>query len=201
MTSCLAQQQVMRAQMTALEARVERLEALLAAISPTQINEANVRASSSSVTRGQNSPSPVPAQSQASAADGASPFGAAIRRLNEKSAIQGADEVLELVRQHPEHPEAPHALLLSAETLLSAQELVLADWTFEKVIHDWPESPEALTALWRRAEIAGRRGRPDEAKGHLKALAGRRDGGALAVQAQEALEKIDQKKDSGEKLH
>lgn len=193
----------MRAQMTALEARVERLEALLAALSVPQSNESNVRAPGSNKTHKQNSlpPAPAPAHTQASAANAASPFDAAIRRLNEKSAIQGADEILELIRQHPEHPEAPHALLLSAETLLSAQELVLADWTFEKVIHDWPESSEALTALWRRAEIAGRRGRPDEAKGHLKALAGRRDGGTLAVQAQEALEKIDQKKDSGEKLH
>ena len=175
--------------MAALEDRVERLEALLAAASTSPRSAGPVTI-----------PKQPQALSQPAAAE-ASPFGLALKRLDELPAIQGADAILELVQQHPDHPLASQALFLSAESLFRARELVLADWTFEKVIHDWPGSKEALSALWRRAEIAGTRGRQEEARIHLEALAGRSDAGELAAQAREALEKIGQKKDSAEKVH
>ena len=138
MASCLAQQQAMRTQMAALENRIERLEALLAAASAARRSE-GVPSPETPLRLGPSSGLPQQERPQPKA-DDASPFGLALQHLNQRPAIEGADDILELVKRHPDHPEAPHALFQSAESLFRARELVLADWTYEKVIHDWPES-------------------------------------------------------------
>lgn len=132
-------------------------------------------------------------------AHGADPFASALAQIDEPPVIQRADALLALVEQNPAHPRAPAALLLSAQALLRAEEWVLADWTFEKVVHGWPHTTEALSALWGRARAALARGRTDEARAHLETLAAQRGDDALADRARMALEKIGQESDEATK--
>ena len=169
-----------------LEARVERLEVQLAA--------SQARATATATTTATAAP-------RASPAPESDPFAAALALLDEPPALARADAMLALVERHAGHPRAPEALRLSAEALLRAEEWVLADWTFEKVIHDWPGSAEALRAIWGRATCARARGKADEARRFLEILAAQREGGPLSRQAQDELEKFGQERDGADERH
>ena len=177
-SDCLAQQKALRARQQVLEARVERLEVMLSLQRPSPGHRA------------------APANADNTQSD---PFAAAIAQLDEPPVLPKADALLALVDQNATHPRAPEALLLSAQALLRAEEWILADWTFEKVVYGWPSSSSALPALWGRAESALAQGRQDEARVHLEALAAQRTDEMWARRAREALEKIGQESDESRK--
>ena len=177
-SDCLAQQKAMRARQQVLEARIERLEVMLSLQRPPPGHR-------------------VPPVNAGNAP--ADPFAAAIAQLDEPPVLPKADALLALVDQNATHPRAPEALLLSAQALLRAEEWILADWTFEKVVYGWPSSSSALPALWGRAESALAQDKHDEARVHLEALAAQRTDETWARRAREALEKIGQESDESQK--
>ncbi|MBI2527498.1 MAG: transglycosylase SLT domain-containing protein [Candidatus Rokubacteria bacterium] len=80
-----------------------------------------------------------------------------------------------LVRNHPQSPEAPEALLLKAQLLEAASLPAEAEAVYRRLAAEYPEADEAGRALWRLGWLAWLRGSLEEAAlrwGRLAAVRG-----------------------------
>ena len=80
-----------------------------------------------------------------------------------------------LVRDHPQSPEAPEALLLKAQLLEVAAPTAEAEAVYRRLAAEYPDAEEAGRALWRLGWLAWLRGSLQEAAqrwGRLSAVRG-----------------------------
>ena len=57
----------------------------------------------------------------------------------------------ELLRTYPAYPDVPEAMIYIAETYAKERNQVAADSVYALVIQQFPKSPKAATALYKRA--------------------------------------------------
>jgi tol-pal system protein YbgF len=113
---------------------------------------------------------------------------AALERGSVTTARAGFEEFLRL---YPQHPLAPEALLMIAESYAQADELQRALEAYGRVLELHPNSDQAPTALFRAALLEVGRGNPDRARAMLNQVISAYPRSEEAALAQEQLGPLD----------
>ncbi|MEN8373838.1 MAG: tol-pal system protein YbgF [Gemmatimonadota bacterium] len=135
-------------------------------------------------------PPPAPGEDTAEGAsgvDGAELYVAGMEQLQRGASETARLAFEQLIRENPEHPQAPDAQFGIGESHYQEQDLDAALEAFDRVVQLYPDSPRAPAALYRAGIVSEERGNIEEARGYFNRVT---SGYPRSEQARLASEKL-----------